>query len=320
MQTNHPIPQNVTQYQFRLVGDMTLKQFLELAGGLLLAYLFFSSNLIFLLKYPLALLSAFLGVALAFFPIEDRPLDTWIINFVKAIYSPTRFVWKKSTPIPPIFTYTAPTQNTTIATTTKTIKAPPLANFEESQEDLDPNEKARLANLDILMQNQPISKPTNNNSKPAVAIRKLRSSPLQPSSSITHPQPTTPSPVATVKESVSSVGTINSVNYQKTKISNTISAQTISLPATPTTKNIVSGLIVNAQGKLVENAIVQIENSQGIPVRAVKSNALGQFMISTPLENGDYFIEVEADNTSFPRTSLSIDNEILPPIKIQATS
>ena len=71
----HPVPQNVTQYQFRLVGDMTLKQFLELAGGMLLAYLIYASNLFIVFKLPLALLGLFLGIALAFFPIEDRPLD-----------------------------------------------------------------------------------------------------------------------------------------------------------------------------------------------------------------------------------------------------
>ena len=104
----HPVPQNVTQYQFRLVGDMTLKQFLELAGCLLLAYLFYASNLIFIFKWPLVLLSIFFGIALAFFPLEDRPLDTWIINFVKAIYGPTRFNWKKSDKIPPMFIFEAP--------------------------------------------------------------------------------------------------------------------------------------------------------------------------------------------------------------------
>ncbi|KKR52786.1 MAG: hypothetical protein UT88_C0021G0001, partial [Candidatus Woesebacteria bacterium GW2011_GWD2_40_19] len=31
----HPIPQNISSYQFRLVGDMTLKQFFQLAGGFL---------------------------------------------------------------------------------------------------------------------------------------------------------------------------------------------------------------------------------------------------------------------------------------------
>src|SRR5689334_279488 len=101
----HPVPQNVTQYQFRLVGDMTLKQFLELAGGLVVGYLFFASNLIFIIKWPLALLSVVAGFGLAFFPIEDRPLDQWVINFIKSIYAPTRYIWKKSNKIPNVFTF-----------------------------------------------------------------------------------------------------------------------------------------------------------------------------------------------------------------------
>jgi len=68
----HPIPQNVTQYQFRLVGDMTLKQFLELAFGLVLAYLFFASNLVFIFKWPLVILSILLGAGLALVAYKDR--------------------------------------------------------------------------------------------------------------------------------------------------------------------------------------------------------------------------------------------------------
>ena len=30
---SHPIPQQISSYQFRLVGDMTLKQFFQLARG-----------------------------------------------------------------------------------------------------------------------------------------------------------------------------------------------------------------------------------------------------------------------------------------------
>ena len=37
----HPIPQNVTSFQFKLVGEMTLKQFLYLATGMVIAYIFF---------------------------------------------------------------------------------------------------------------------------------------------------------------------------------------------------------------------------------------------------------------------------------------
>ena len=96
----HPIPQNVSSYQFKLVGDMTLKQFFQLAGGLLAAIIFWSSPLLGIIKWPLAILSGLLGVGLAFLPLEERPLEKWIFAFFRAIYSPTVFSWKKSaTPV-----------------------------------------------------------------------------------------------------------------------------------------------------------------------------------------------------------------------------
>ncbi|MCE7897823.1 hypothetical protein DYH11_01265 [Candidatus Microgenomates bacterium CPR3] len=150
----HPVPQNVTQYQFRLVGDMTLKQFLELAAGLLLAVLFYSSNLLFIFKAPLILLSVFFGIALAFFPIEDRPLDQWIINFVNAIYKPTRFTWKKTNKVPSIFTFTAhPIAATN--TITKTIKAPTQKVSLATDSDLSDAENSQVKSLNTLFSNAP---------------------------------------------------------------------------------------------------------------------------------------------------------------------
>lgn len=90
----HPIPQNVIAYKFHLVGNMTLKQFAELAFGLVGAWLVFGSNLGFLFKWTLGPFLAFLGFALAFLPIEDRPLDQWIINFFKSIYRDTQFIYQ----------------------------------------------------------------------------------------------------------------------------------------------------------------------------------------------------------------------------------
>lgn len=92
----HAVPQDITGFKFKLVGDMTLKQFGELAGGAILAYLFYASNWHPFLKWPFVILFGLLGVALAFVPIEERPLDLWIINFFRAIYRPTLYVWKKT--------------------------------------------------------------------------------------------------------------------------------------------------------------------------------------------------------------------------------
>src|SRR5258708_3434413 len=94
----HPIPQNVTSFQFHLVGDMTLKQFLYLATGAAIAYLtfVFFAHSYPLLAWPIIIISASLGAAFAFIPFASRPLDYWLRAFLRAIYSPTKRVWKKN--------------------------------------------------------------------------------------------------------------------------------------------------------------------------------------------------------------------------------
>lgn len=93
----HPVPRDITGFQFKLVGTMTLKQFSYVAGGALIGYVFFKAPL-GVFSLPLAGVFWFLGFALAFIPIQERPLDRWLAAFIKNVYSPTQFVWKK---IPP---------------------------------------------------------------------------------------------------------------------------------------------------------------------------------------------------------------------------
>lgn len=325
MQSNHPIPQNVTQYQFRLVGDMTLKQFLELAGGLLLAYLFYSSNLIFIFKYPLAISSIVLGFGLAFFPIEDRPLDVWILNFIKAIYGPTRFIWTKTKVISPIFEYIR--RDNTAATTTiaKTIKAPSLAAKPEELPDYTPQESAQLDKLSALMQHQALSTggvADEDLDRPEISVRKLSPSPqpeMAPKAVSADAPPTIEADVDNNNIEPSGASTsLNSVIPQSFTSQESVKAENITLPATPKTPNLVSGLVLDPSGKLVENAIVQIVDEAGIPKRAVKSNLLGQFMISTPLENGSFYLEIEHDIFEFPKVSLFLDGHVFVPIKVSA--
>ncbi len=89
----HPIPQNVSSYQFKLVGDMTLKQFFQVAVGVIISLIIYSTELYAIIKWPLILSSFLFGIALAFFPFQDRPLEKWIVLFFKSIYSPTQFKW-----------------------------------------------------------------------------------------------------------------------------------------------------------------------------------------------------------------------------------
>lgn len=101
----HPIPQNVTGYQFRLIGDMTIKQFVYLSVGVGLAIGFYYTNLFFFIKWFFVLLSAVGGFAIAFMPLEERPLDQWLINYFRAIYRPTFFIWQKHPTTPDYFQF-----------------------------------------------------------------------------------------------------------------------------------------------------------------------------------------------------------------------
>lgn len=91
----HPVPQNVTTFQFRLVGDMTIKQFGYLAGGIIGGYLCYKLPLPFFFTWPLAIGAGLLGFGLAFVPVEERPMDIWIASFFKNVYNPTQYVWQK---------------------------------------------------------------------------------------------------------------------------------------------------------------------------------------------------------------------------------
>src|SRR5690606_27933025 len=65
----------------------------------------------------------------------------------------------------------------------------------------------------------------------------------------------------------------------------------ISLPVPPRSPNLIVGVATSKDGKLVEGAIVQVLDPTGLPARAMKTNALGQFATSTPLAPGTYRIE-----------------------------
>ncbi len=96
--------------------------------------------------------------------------------------------------------------------------------------------------------------------------------------------------------------------------------KSINLPVPPRSPNLIVGITTGKDGKLIEGAIVQVLDASGVPARAMKTNALGQFATSTPLSPGTYRLEVEADGHTFPAQQLIIQNQIIQPFEITATS
>lgn len=98
----HAVPQNIMDVEFKLIGDLTMRQFTYLLVFGLTAY-FNAQVVIGLFRWPLTLLFALLGVSLAFLTIQERNLDEWIVNFIRAVYSPTQTIWQKKPNIPSAF-------------------------------------------------------------------------------------------------------------------------------------------------------------------------------------------------------------------------
>ena len=92
----HAVPQNISSFEFKLVGFLTIKQFGYLAVAGVFSFIIFITPINFLLRILVILPFAGLGLALAFIPINGLPFDKWLVVFTRSIYSPSRRVWHKT--------------------------------------------------------------------------------------------------------------------------------------------------------------------------------------------------------------------------------
>jgi len=89
-------------------------------------------------------------------------------------------------------------------------------------------------------------------------------------------------------------------------------------PEPPDIPNKVVGMILSPANDLINDAIVEVQTTDGRVARAVKTNALGQFYITTPLENGEYVLLVDKDGYNFSPQQLTVMGELVPPIEIRS--
>ncbi len=89
-------------------------------------------------------------------------------------------------------------------------------------------------------------------------------------------------------------------------------------PSVPSQPNKLVGMVITSQEEMIDDAIVEISNEQGQIVRAVKTNSLGQFFVSTSLTNGIYFIDIDKEGFNFPTQKLELIGKIVDPLEIKA--
>lgn len=315
----HPVPQHISSYQFRLVGDMTIRQFGMLAGGCIVALIFYASPLNSLIKWFLIILCAFFGFALAFLPIQERPLEKWVLAFIKAVLSPTQFAWKKQLKEPEIFK-TAPKKGVF-----RKAPAPPpdrkqlteyLATLPaEPRSPLDQQEESFVKKAINMFQLAKMPMP-----RPVVQIP-----PVQPITQATRPIPK-PAPKAVTPVKAKPVPLPKKKRVvlpeepgrpKKPKVEAKFGPE-LPFPERSSFPNTLVGMVLDQQGKIIEGAIIEIRDSQGIPVRALKTNKLGQFRSVTPLDNDQYEIEIEKEGYQFDILKTKLIGEVVEPLEIHA--
>jgi hypothetical protein len=362
----HAVPQQISSYQFRLVGDMTLKQFFYVAGGLLIALLFYASTLPPIVKWPIMIFSASLGAALAFLPFEERPLSKWIAAFFRSVYSPTIFYWKREQ-LPAFYQEEATTPSEKVIAKGGEAglkeylagitpqKSPSLSKLEET-------ENTFLSELGILFKpREEMSKTSIPQSLPSIAVQitpgkgeemtgilpqatpKSDQPPIQRqiplSSFATYIRPSVTvlpkteikivaeeTPVRNPQESLQggkvgkvSLYPVSPVINPQGEISGELAEFSIEAapPNPPTMANTVVGQVFDSNGKIVEGAILEIRDIAGRPVRALRSNKLGHFIIVTPLIDGRYEIIIEKEGYLFSPITFEATGNIIPPIAIR---
>jgi len=447
----HPIPQNVTDFEFHLVGDMTIKQFGYLATGIGSAYLTFAllSSVVPFLAYPLIIIFAGSGAALAFLPIQDRPLDHWVVAYFKAIFQPTKRFYKsklitkedplfktrlqvylnskrnpmaglnlpsgKTKATPFSFSMTSLHQKdesvqppiiaaTPVVPVLPTVKDPKKAfSFNDNSSPvLQPIPRpvapapqptvlgsASLSAMDIPVQTQPaaplpplqpkpvvkqtpvavtqpvvqlppntvaeqqaqmkagmpVLNPTEDELNQTIAIAKkvhaVQQDIIKTEEQIDLIRSKAATQDANPKEyldqfhqllsdlqvlqgkaaqlsqevAILTKEPIKAINAQPTQVVKPKSIPTITLTSIA---NVINGIVTDSIGNYLDGSIILAHDKQGIPVRALKTNKLGQFVAATPLNNGIYTITIEKDELAFDTIEIELTGTVLKPILITA--
>lgn len=404
----HPIPQNITGFEFKLIGDMTIKQFAYLAGCVILAYLTFASPLHPLIKFPLVVFLAIFGIALAFVPVEGRPLDRWISNFIHALFAPSQYIFHKEGASPDFLrTTTSSTKPMTTKGATpiklvnkndrfrdylhtlspsplasdneeqaklsaitdaffaqKTPLAPPLpitpppaqptpilSGFQVAYQTVAPtvinphiqtsqnnhtqqtDEEKRKKELELLDENQRFLEENKKLREQLEEIRKRQLAPQSRASEIDQQK--------TMQDALAIQGRLQEALSEKERLASELTKlKATPRPATQTVRptpppppkpsekvrvipreqaktvgvagltqfpNLVAGILKDTKGDILPNIIVEVKDASGNPVRAFKTNKLGQFSAATSLSSGKYTIELEDPKNTYTFEVIAIE-------------
>lgn len=381
---NHPIPQDVTGFQFKLIGDMTIKQFAYLATGVVCAWIAWSLPMPFLIKAPFIIGFAGFGAGLAFLPVAGRPFDLMISYFLKALTHPNLFVYARSQQdLFPQVIHTpkkAPAKAKQHAGKDKKELQSFLQSLSTKHQTTgkaDEREKVFFQSLSGVLQNlpqqanvplpqpvQPLPPPAEEKEAPEKEEAKVDTTTLEreldkeeallkqelaaaKQEEVSKPQGI---PADVHQRVVDLEGQMQKVLQEKAELQKQIftlqqrllsqQKQTFApMPPLSTSRvksipknmaiasgaplvadvpNLIAGIVKDPRGNALPNILIEVKDKENNPVRAFKTNQLGQFVAATPLMNGDYTVELEdpKGENKFDAIALVIKGEIVSPLEV----
>ncbi len=341
---NHPIPQDVTGFQFKLIGNMTIKQFLYLAIGSALAWILYLTPLFTVLKIPLVLLFFLTGFSLAFIPIEGRPMDSMLLFFIKALFSENQFMYQKMeaqsqhnniSPAPQLISQTTPLKNPVVKVV-KNEAQEEEKNQKEKNED--ENQRKQALEKEALLINEELQKVKIQETKSlgntfekeqahkkASELQTLLNETLAQKESLEKQLFALQQQLTSQKQRVFTPAAKEDTPLDESR-TQTQNVKTISktqgksagLPITPEVANVITGIVKDPRGNILPNILIEVKDNDGTPSRAFKTNVLGQFASATPLSNGVYTVEFEdpEQKHAFDAIEIEAKGEIILPLEV----
>lgn len=353
---NHPIPQDITGFQFKLIGDMTIKQFAYLAVGIFLGWITYILPILIYVKIPILITFVGLGVAAAFLPIEGRPFDVMIGNYFKALFSPTQYIYQKIGghmwfPDPPIQNQQVP-QNITSDSNAdssqklkeflKTLPQKPKNKLDEKEmnflnslgfspsDNITPSSAAGDSAFNKLFLSQhpvdlPLPTQPEEKKEPDKNTEvKLDQEDLKPKQELEIAKTTEKAQAGSPQSDTFHQNVSAPIVSMPTEVNQPAGAGTgkmgkaAGLPFVSDVPNLIMGIIKGPRQNPLASIMVEVKDTNGNPVRAFKTNALGQFASATPLENGTYTMSFEdpKGENKFKVVEIKTEGNVLMPIEI----
>ncbi len=211
-------------------------------------------------------------------------------------------------------------------------KAPDAQQLEEKIQELTSELSTKEAGeariLELQKQLTDVLAEKNKMEKEMMAMKQRMSRPSSPfaqapfrqASSVPRPTPAPAATAAPAQNTPASTGPGQSGPTVKVITQDT--AIRSGLPRLTSVPNVVSGITKDNQGNLLPGVLVTVRDKDDVPLRALKTNKLGQFAASTPLPNGTYLVEVEDPRSQFifDRAQVTLTGAVAPPLEITAKS